>query len=204
MIGVPELWTRGYHGEGVLVATLDTGADVEHPELAVSYRGGGHSWFDPYAEYASPTDVSGHGTQVMGVLIGTDAGGSAIGVAPGARWIAARIFNNADVAQESAVHLAFQWVLDPDQDPATDDAPAVVTNSWDFAEPNVCDSVFQPDIDVLRAADIAVVFAAGNFGPDPASSVSPANGTHVLSVGAVDASGTIAPFSSRGSSARAS
>jgi bacillopeptidase F len=137
----------------------------------------------------------------MGLLVGGDAGGTHVGIAPDARWMAAKIFNDAGQTTESAIHRALQWVLDPDANPATDDAPDVVNNSWDISSEDSCNTAFQSDLDALRAADIAVVFSAGNYGPMSSSSVSPANGDNVVSVGAVDDQRQVTLFSSRGPSA---
>ena len=63
-------------------------------------------------------------------MVGGDAGGSSIGVAPDAKWIAVKIFNDQGVANAVGIHLGFQWLLDPDGDPGTPDAPNVVNNSW--------------------------------------------------------------------------
>ena len=52
---VPEVWDRGDTGSGVVVATLDTGADVTHPELESRWRGGTNSWFDPYGQHPDRT-----------------------------------------------------------------------------------------------------------------------------------------------------
>ena len=161
----PTLWNLGYDGQGVVVASLDSGVDVNHPDLASSWRGGTNSWFDPYGQHpTTPTDLSGHGTATMGVMVGGGAGGTTIGIAPGAKWIAARIFNDAGTSSASAIHQALQWVLDPDGNPATADAPAVVNNSWGFATPG-CNLEFQLDVQALRAAAIVPVFSAGNYGP---------------------------------------
>jgi subtilisin family serine protease len=64
-----------------------------------------------------------------------------------------------------------------------------------------CNLSFQPDLQALRAAGILPVFAGGNFGPAGSTSVSPANNTEALAVGAVDGTGTIDATSSRGPSA---
>jgi len=201
-IGAEELWALGYRGQGIVIASMDTGVDWNHPDLAGRWRGGGNSWYDPSGEHLTPYDRNGHGTQTMGIMVGGDAGGSSIGVAPDAKWIAVKIFNDANQAPLSAIHLGFQWLLDPDDNPATDDSPDVVNNSWGFNENvNECIEEFNPDIQALRAAGIAVVFPAGNEGPMPNSSSSPANSPGSLAVGFVDASSILAYTSSRGPSA---
>jgi bacillopeptidase F len=138
----------------------------------------------------------------MGILVGGDSGGTAIGVAPGAQWIAVKIFNDAGEASLSDIHQGYQWLLDPDGDPDTNDAPDVVNNSWGFEQnPNECYLEFEPDVEALRAARIEVAFSGGNTGPYAPSSVSPANYTGSFAVGAVDDFLTIADFSGRGPSA---
>jgi subtilisin family serine protease len=200
-IHAPALWNLGLQGQGSTVAVLDTGADATHPDLAATWRGGANSWFDPNGEHpTTPTDVSGHGTSTLGVIVGGGAGGTAIGVAPQARWIAAKIFNDRGVATVSGVHQAFQWVLDPDRNPATADAPNVVNASWTTASPG-CDLTFQLDLRALRSAGILPVFAAGNAGPTPQSSSSPGNNPEAFAVGATDAADGLADFSGRGPSA---
>ena len=197
-IGAPLVWDRAGTGQGVVVATLDTGVDLDHPELAARWRGGTNSWYDPYGQQPTiPTDLTGHGTGVMGVIVGGGGSGTAVGVAPGAHWIAARVFNDQGTSTTSAIHQAFQWLLDPDGDPATPDAPQVVNASWSFANPG-CNLEFAPDIQALRAAEILPVFAAGNFG---SAAASPANNPGALAVGSTTKTDTIAVDSSRGPSA---
>ena len=53
--GAPALWSHGIDGRGITVATLDTGVDLTHPELASRYRGGSNSWFDPTTSTPSPS-----------------------------------------------------------------------------------------------------------------------------------------------------
>lgn len=183
-IRAPDLWTLGHTGRGVVVAAMDTGVDLAHPDLQRHWRGGANSWFDPHGEESTPYDALGHGTQAMGIIVG----GSAAGVAPDARWVAVKLYNADGRARMSDIHLAFQWLMDPDGDPVTLDAPDVVNASWALTGrgAGACILEFSEDIRALRNAGIAVVFAAGNDGPAPGTSNSPGNNPGVLSVGAVD------------------
>ena len=198
-VQAPEVWVLGHTGKGVVVASMDTGVDLAHPDLRRTWRGGVNSWFDPHGEEAAPYDALGHGTQAMGVIVG----GSALGVAPDARWIAVKLYNADGRARMSDIHLAFQWLMDPDGDPATIDAPDIVNASWALTGrgAGACILEFSEDIRALRSAGIAVVFAAGNDGPSPRTSNSPGNNPGVLSVGAVDRALEIARPTSRGPSA---
>jgi subtilisin family serine protease len=199
-VNAPALWDLGYRGQGVVVANLDTGVDATHPDLSGRWRGGGNSWYDPYGEHPTvPTDVNGHGTATMGVMVGGDSGGTAIGVAPGATWIAAKVFNDRGSATSTAIHLAFQWLLDPDGNPATADAPDVVNDSWTLSGGG-CVADFRPDLANLRAAGILPVFAAGNYGPTAGTVLSPANNPEAFAVGATDNADALDPSSSRGPS----
>ena len=198
---LPDVWAAGATGKGVVVATMDTGVDVTHPDIAGKWRGGNNSWFDPHGQHATPFDAIGHGTQVMGVLVGGNTSGVKIGVATDAKYIAAKIFDDNGNSTYSAIHAAFQWMLDPDGNPATQDAPDVVNASWGLpGSNNKCNVEFDTDIRMLKAANIALVFAGGNDGPAPATGVSPANSAGVISSGAVGSTLDIANFSSRGPS----
>lgn len=201
-VRAPTVWSRGYSGDGIVVANMDTGVDALHPDLAPRWRGGANSWYDPNGQHATPYDAAGHGTQTMALIVGGDAGGTSIGVAPGAQWIAAKLYDDAGYSTYGKIHLAFQWLLDPDGSAATRDEPDVVNASWGLlGTAGTCILEFETDIGILRSAGIGVVFAGGNDGPQDATSLSPANNPSAFSVGAVDASAVIASFSARGPSA---
>lgn len=199
VVQAPELWDLGYTGQGIVVANLDSGVDINHPDLSARWRGGNNSWFDPYGQHPTiPTDISGHGTWTMGVMVGGDSGGTAIGLAPDAQWIAVKIFDDYGNATANAIHGGFQWLLDPDGDPGTLDTPHVVNNSWIFS--SACDLEFELDLQALRAAGILPVFAAGNTGPASNTSRSPANNPSAFAVGSTTISDTIEFDSGRGPS----
>ena len=205
-IRAPDVWDMGYTGSGTVVGIFDTGVDVTHPDLANAYRGGDNSWFDPHEEHNVPVDAAGsftgHGTHVAGIILGGNASGKYIGVAPGARWIAARIWNDeGEEAPSSDIHKIFQWFIDPDGNPETDDAPDVVNGSWGFKLFDTfpwCLPDFQDDIKAWKEAGIIPVFSAGNSGPWFFTGESPGNYPETISVGATDSLDSIAFFSSRG------
>lgn len=201
-LGVADAWSAGFTGKGVTVALVDTGVDIRHPDLAASFRGGAGDWFDVHGEQPRPSDRHGHGSQIAGLVVGASASGQTIGVAPQAKWIAARVYNNKNIARLSDLHRVLTWVLDPDGKPATADTPQIALNAWGLGDrAGTCDTEFATDIAWLRAAGVHMVFAAGNGGPAANSSVSPANNPGALSVGALDATGQLSNFSSRGPSA---
>jgi uncharacterized repeat protein (TIGR01451 family) len=196
----------GLDGTGVVVANLDTGVDWQHPALLKKYRGyrsGSFAvhwgnWHVSTGEpYLYPGDGDGHGTHTMGTIVGDDGAGNRLGVAPGARWIAVKIFDNEGVTYESWIHDAFQWILAPEGDPAL--APDVISNSW--GSDVGADERFRPDLAALRAAGILPIFSAGNAGPRAGTVNSPASLPEALAVGAVDDERLAATFSSRGPSA---
>ena len=99
-------WDMGIDGTGAVVGSLDSGVDWTHPALKHKWRGYDpvndeivdpeKSWFDPVYNASLPADSDTHGTHVMGTAVGQEEDGSnKIGVAPGAKWIAARVFNTA-------------------------------------------------------------------------------------------------------------
>jgi bacillopeptidase F len=108
-IQAPALWNIGFTGQGVVVASMDTGVDYLHPDLASKWRGGDNSWYDPHSQHTMPYDADGHGTQTMGIMVGGSGGGTAIGVAPGAKWIAVKIFNDAGDSSLSIIHQGFRF-----------------------------------------------------------------------------------------------
>ncbi|MCP4419559.1 MAG: S8 family serine peptidase, partial [Chloroflexi bacterium] len=152
------------------------------------------SWFNAVVPTATiPIDEIGHGTHVAGTAVGHNG----IGVAPGAEWIAVNVADPLGFIFESDVHAGFEWLLAPNGNVTL--APDVVNNSWGST---FSSNIFADDINALQAADIIVVFSAGNSGPYSGSVGYPAGYPDVLSVGASDEIDEVAWFSSRGPSAQ--
>ena len=177
-IRAPEVWDLGITGQGVLVSSLDTGVNGNHPALQsrwagnqAAYQGNPEwAWFDPVTNTSFPQLFFGniHGTHTMGSICG-GAPGDQIGVAPGASWIHAAVIDRVSLNQTvSDAMLAFQWIADPDQNAATNfDVPAVCGNSWGLATFHgspPCDDEFWQFLDACEMAGVVIVFAAGNEG----------------------------------------
>ena len=199
-VRAPEVWALNpsYSGAGAVIGSFDTGVDLTHPDLYSRYRGNHQiSWFDPYGEHPVPYDFHGHGTHTTGTAVGGNASGYAIGVAPGAAWIAAKGWNDAGIGLASTFHQIFEWFLAPGGN--ADNAPDAVNCSWAFEEGG-CDTEFVPDIQAWRAAGIFPVFSSGNSGPAPGSVQSPAAYPISFAVGATGYDDEVAYFSGRGPS----
>ncbi|MFE3516339.1 S8 family serine peptidase [Streptomyces sp. NPDC059166] len=208
-IGAPEVWNDlGVRGEGVVIANIDTGVDYQHPTLLNGYRGlqedgsysHGYNWFDATASCpsAAPCDDHGHGTHTMGTMVGDDGAGNAIGVAPGATWIAAKACTTVGCPKD-ALLTAGQWILAPTdingQNPRPDLAPDIVNNSWGA---DVIDTWYKSMVQAWTDAGIFPAFSNGNAGPDCATAGSPGAYTNSYATGAFDSDGDIAVFSARG------
>jgi subtilisin family serine protease len=212
-IRADDVWTDfGVRGEGIVVANIDTGVDFDHPALVNQYRGntgGGtfdhnYNWYDPSQVCGNPSlapcDNNDHGTHTMGTMVGSDGGANQIGVAPGARWIAAKGCESGSCS-ENALLSSGQWVLAPTDlngaNPRPDLRPHIVNNSWGG---DGDDTWYQVTVNAWRAAGMFPAFSNGNFGPNCNTSGSPGGYAESYSSGAFDINNEIASFSSRGSS----
>ncbi len=216
-VHAPEVWALGCTGQGIVVGSVDTGVQYDHPALVGQYRGnlgGGnfdhnYNWYDAFGEYTIPTDPNGHGTHTTGTMVGSDdpahpiSATNAIGMAPGAQWIACKVSSSGGVWKASKYIECWEWMLAPTdlsgQNPRPDLAAHVINNSWSCPGSEGCD----PDTlfwaaRALYAAGIAVVKSAGNSGSGCQTLTNPSWYRELLAVGAFNSSDQIASFSSRG------
>lgn len=213
-INAPEVWAKGIDGTGIVVANIDTGVDYQHPALKRKWRGfnaAGQivnpelSWYDANSGAPLPQDNDGHGTHTMGTIVGSEAdGANQVGVAPGAKWIAVRIFNPD--ATDAIILDAGQWLLAPVDAQGNlhpELAPDVVNNSWGSTEAGK-DEWYRQIVQAWRSSQIFPEFSAGNVGKTnpggPGSVVNPANYPESFATGATDINGNLASFSLLGPS----
>ena len=210
-IEAPRVWTEfGVRGEGITVANIDTGVDFDHPAVVRQYRGNlgsgtfnhNYNWFDPsnVCPGDDPCDNNNHGTHTMGTMVGDDAGANQIGVAPNAKWMAAKGCESSSCSN-SALLASAQFVLAPTDltgnNPRPDLHADIVNNSWGGGGGDLW---YQASVNAWVAAGIFPAFSNGNSGPSCGSAGSPGDYPQSYSAGAYDINNTIASFSSRGPS----
>jgi subtilisin family serine protease len=185
-IGVPEAWKTTRGDASVVVAVIDSGVDLTHPDLD------GVAVVDPRNMVWNNADVSdevGHGTHVMGTIVAETNNGEGIaGIAPDSTLMPIKIADDSG-------YVAFSDVLDG-VDWAREHGADVINMSLGGPLTVEQVSLGQPTFTAARDADILMVAAAGNDATR--IRMYPASFAGVVSVSAVDATDTIAEFSNTG------
>ncbi len=165
-------------GDNVLVAVIDSGIDVAHPDLAGSVA-------QSYDAIGTPPTPHKHGTAIAGLIA---AHGKLMGAAPGARVLAIRAF---DPAGKSAEGTTFNILKGLDW-AATNKARVI---NMSFAGP--ADPAIHRSLEAARKKGIVLVAAAGNEGAKSAP-LYPAADPNVIAVSATDANDRLLEQSNRG------
>jgi subtilisin len=182
---VPDLWAQGLTGVGVKVAHLDTGVDAGHPALANAVTE--FAEFDLTGRIIADAKVSdsdqrdGHGTHTAATIAGRAVDGHHVGVAPGAELCAAMVIEGGDAV--ARILGGMDWAV----------GLGVRVLSMSLGIRGLV-ADFLDIVQVLRDSGVLPVIAVGNEGPG--TSRSPGNYPNALSVGACDAAGEVADFSS--------
>ncbi len=202
--GITDLHQRGWTGSGVTVGILDTGFELDHPALqSVNVLAEWDFINDDSVvawEEGDDPDQPSHGTRVLSVMAGYDSG-FYVGGAFGASFVLGK---TEDIGDESQVEEDY-WVAGLEW---LDSQGVQLLNSSlgyiDWYEPWQMDgntAVTTVAADLAASKGLMVYNAAGNEGPGDTTLIAPSDGDSVFSSGAVDGSGLIADFSSRGPTA---
>ncbi|MGD8189800.1 S8 family peptidase [Brevibacillus ginsengisoli] len=176
-VGAEKFWTKT-RGHGVKVAVLDTGILSTHPDLRgrvkqrVNFVSGSGSAMD------------GHGTHIAGTIAAIVNNRGIVGIAPEVDLYDVRAFGPDGTANISDIIQGINWAIENKMDVINMSFGSEVDN---FALRNA--------IRQAQKAGITMVASAGNNGK---ALEYPAAYKGVVSVGAIDQSGKLADFSSRG------
>jgi hypothetical protein len=166
------------HGANVTIAVIDSGIDLQHPELANAIA----TSFDALGSKEGPHL---HGTGIAGAIV---SHARLMGAAPEARILAIRAFGTTPTGAESTSFVVLKSL-----DYAAAHGAQIVNMS--FAGPK--DALIERGIAAAAAKGIVMVAAGGNAGPK-SPPLYPAANANVIAVSATDAQDKLFAASNRG------
>lgn len=186
--GLPKVGALGVwnitRGAGVTVAVIDTGADLQHPDLAgrldtVNDR-------DFVNDDMDADDDEDHGTHVAGIIAANlDNAQYGAGLAPEVTILPVKVLDSSGYGTDADVINGIYWAVDHGADVISISLGGTTTSAEE-----------QTAIDYAHANDVVVCAAAGNDGANIV--FYPANLAGVLGVGASTSADGVAWFSNYG------
>ena len=141
-------------GEGVVVAVIDTGIDVTHPDLASTVIGGADFSRVGTPEGTTPVGSSGyHGTMVASLIAGQGLeSGGIIGIAPGAKLLSVSVGLGVESSDTDAqIAAAIIWSVDAGAD-VINLSLSRNSSSWPISWDNAFLYAFENDVVVIAAS----------------------------------------------------
>jgi len=165
-IGTSTPYQSGYDGSGIIISIIDTGIDLNHPDLEGQIIGG----YDFVDNDDMPEDINGHGTQVAGIIA---ANGNLKGIAPNSKILMYKVSEDGESVPSNLIIKAIEKSIE--------DGADIINISLGINQTNT-----KIDQAVNKAVknDIFVVTAAGNFGPELSTIGSPGINPNAITVGA--------------------
>ncbi|MBD3204090.1 S8 family serine peptidase [Candidatus Woesearchaeota archaeon] len=199
-INTDDIWALGITGKGINIAILDTGIDIDHPDLVDSYISG----FDFVNSYDSngdgdyddpgdikdevPEDEHNHGTHVSGII--TSDNPITKGVSPDSGIYMFKVCNKDGNCYESDMMKAMEMAAETDAKILSMSIGGAGTTDEN------CDSdILAQKINWLVENGITAVISSGNDGQVVSS---PACASKAIAVGAVDSDKEVPYWSGRG------
>ena len=189
LIGATNDSLSGLDGGGVVVCVVDSGVDLDHPDLrGVELRG----WRDSINGIEEPYDDEGHGTAMTGIIV---SDGGLDGVAKGVDLLVAKAINNEGQGTDETVSDSVDWCVQQ----GADIISLSLGGSQSFGSGFFATDELEQSVDDALDTGVYVVSSAGNDGEDDDGDVgSPGSVEGVICVGGITRSGSIWSGSSEG------
>jgi len=207
LIKAPEVWTKGYTGQGIVVAVLDSGVDYNHADLSSNIwtntreipDNGIDDDFNGYVDdfYGwnfvsnnnNTLDVYGHGTHVAGTIAAANNDFGVTGIAYNAKIMPVKVLGDDNKGTYSGFSQGIYY--------AVNNGAKVINLSLNGTVP---DSGLEAAIQYAASMGVIVVMAVGN-----SAGLTPLYPAYYatnwgLAVGAVDSNKNLADFSNRAGS----
>lgn len=151
-VDAPEAWDIRTSASTVTVAVIDTGVNLDHPDLAAEIVAG----YDFVDDDSSAYDLNGHGTHVAGTIAGIGNNGQGVtGMSWSAKIMPLRVLDASGSGSTSNIISAVNFAIQNDA--------KVINMSLSGTQYS---ELFYDTIADAKAADILVVVAASNEGTD--------------------------------------
>ena len=172
-------------GTGKTVWIIDTGIDMDHPDLNVD-----QTRSKSFITGKTPDDENGHGTHVAGIIGGKNNTIGVLGVASGATLVSLRVLDDTGEGTLSSIVQALSYIN-------TNGKSGDVVN-LSLGEDSTS-SILKQQVQNTSSRGVYFAIAAGNEA-DRASKYSPANasGLNIFTISAVDSLDRFASFSNFG------
>ena len=189
IIGINNDSVAELDGRGVVVCVVDSGVDLDHPDLrGVELRG----WRDSINGIDEPYDDEGHGTAMTGIIV---SDGGLDGVAKGVDLLVAKAINDEGQGTDGTVSDSVDWCVQQ----GADIISLSLGGSQSFGSDFFTTDELERSVDDALDSGVFVVSSAGNDGEDDDGDVgSPGSVEGVICVGGITRSGTIWSGSSEG------
>jgi major intracellular serine protease len=166
---IPNQW-KFSRGEGVKIAVIDTGCDLDHSDLKNNIIQG-KNFVDPTKD---PYDVVGHGTHTAGTIAAEDNGTGIVGIAPKAQIMPVKALGDDGQGNMVNVINAIEWSVD---------------NKADIISMSLGSPQYSKRLDeVIKYAakkGVVIFCAAGNSG-ESVDIMYPAKYDHTIAIGSID------------------
>jgi len=181
-IRAPQGWDTATGSASVIIAIVDTGVDLTHPDLSSKIVAG----YDFVNNDAIAQDDNGHGSHVAGIAAAiTNNGTGVAGTSWGARIMPVKVLNASKSGTFANAAAGIIW--------AADQGAHIINLSLGGSSHS---AIFQNAIDYAYNKGVTLIAASGNAGNG--FILYPARYANVIAVGAVDTSNNRAGFSNYG------